>query len=100
MKWIRRHDGAPLARPEIEKKETPKPMTTNPGNKVVQALQTLKGEIDAATDNLIADARKQHEKTKDGFHKIRTCVLMPWEQANSELEDYVNQITNGAPPLD
>ncbi len=94
MKWTRRHDGAPL-----KMKETPKPMTANPGNKVVQALQTLKGEIDAATDDLIADARKQHERTKDGFHKVKTHVLGPWGEANRELEDYVNQLTN-SPPLE
>lgn len=75
-------------------------MTVNPGNKVVQALQTLKGEIDAATDDLIADAKKQHERTKDGFHKVKTHVLGPWESANRELEDFVNQLTNGGPPLD
>jgi ornithine cyclodeaminase/alanine dehydrogenase-like protein (mu-crystallin family) len=73
---------------------------TNPGNKVVSALQTLKSEIDAATDDLIADARKQHTRTKDGFHKVKTHVLGPWDDANSELEDYVNQLTNGGPPLD
>jgi ornithine cyclodeaminase/alanine dehydrogenase-like protein (mu-crystallin family) len=73
---------------------------TNPGNKVVSALQTLKGEIDAATDDIIADARKQSERTKDGFHKVRAAVLKPWDDANSELEDYCNQLTNGGPPLD
>jgi hypothetical protein len=96
MKWTRRHDGAPKAKT----KETPKPMTTNPGNKVVSALQTLKSEIDAATDDLIADAKKQSERTKDGFHKVKTHVLGPWGDANRELEDYVNQLTNGGPPLD
>jgi hypothetical protein len=75
-------------------------MTTNPGNKVVSALQSLKSEIDAATDDLIADARKQHERTRDGFHKVKTHVLQPWCDANTELEDYVNQLTNGGPPLD
>lgn len=95
MKWIRRHDGAPL-----KIRELPKKMTTTPGNKVVSALQALKGEIDAATDDLIADAKKQHERTKDGFHKVKAHVLTPWEKANAELEDYVNQLTNGGPPLD
>jgi hypothetical protein len=97
MQWTRRHDGAPLKKPT---KETPKKMTTNPSNKVVSALQTLKSEIDAATDDLIADARKQHERTKDGFWKVQTHVLKPWHDANAELEDYVNQLTNGGPPLD
>jgi hypothetical protein len=97
VKWTRRHDGAPL---RIPTKETLKKMTTNPGNKVVSALQTLKGEIDAATDDIIADARKQSERTKDGFHKVKAHVLGPWDDANSELEDYLNQLTNGGPPLD
>jgi hypothetical protein len=91
---VRRHDGAPLP-----PKEKPKKMT-NPGNKVVSALQTLKSEIDAATDDIIADAKRQSERTKDGFHKLNTHVLGPWDDANSELEDYVNQLTNGGPPLD
>jgi ornithine cyclodeaminase/alanine dehydrogenase-like protein (mu-crystallin family) len=97
MKWTRRHDGAPLL---TKIKEKPKRMTTNPGNKVVSALQTLKSEIDAATDDIIADARKQSERTKDGFHKVKVHVLKPWYDANAELEDYVNQLTNGGPPLD
>lgn len=75
-------------------------MTVNPGNKVVQALQTLKGEIDAATDDIIADAKRQHERTKDGFWKVKKHVLEPWDQANAELDDFVNQISNGGPPLD
>jgi hypothetical protein len=75
-------------------------MTTNPGNKVVSALQTLRKEIDTATDDLIADAKKQNERTKDGFHKVRSHVLKPWDDANRELEDFVNQLTNGGPPLD
>jgi hypothetical protein len=95
MQRTRRHDGAPLPT-----KETPKKMTTNPSNKVVSALQSLKSEIDAATDDLIADARKQHMRTKDGFHKVKAHVLGPWDDANRELEDYVNQLTNGGPPLD
>jgi hypothetical protein len=95
MKWTRRHDGAPL-----KMKETPKKMATNPGNKVVSALQTLKSEIDTATDDLIADARRQSERTKDGFHKVKAHVLKPWDDANAELEDYINQLSNGGPPLD
>lgn len=75
-------------------------MTVSPSNKVVQALQSLKGEIDAATDDLIATAKHQHERTKEGLHKVRTYVLAPWADANAELEDYVNQLTNGGPPLD
>ena len=97
MKWTRRHDGAPL---KIPTKETPKPMTTNPSNKVVSALQTLKSEIDAATDDIIADAKKQSERTKDGFHKLKAHVITPWDDANRELEDYLNQLTNGGPPLE
>jgi hypothetical protein len=93
--FTRRHDGAPQL-----KEEKPKPMTTNPGSKVVSALQTLRKEIDTATDDLIADAKKQNERTKDGFHKVRSHVLKPWDDANRELEDFVNQLSNGGPPLD
>ena len=100
--WLftRRHDGAPLRQEIMTEKEPTKPMATNPGNKVVEALKNLRGEIDAATDDLIADAKKQHERTKDGFYKVKTAVLKPWDDANRELEDFVNQMTNGGPPLD
>lgn len=72
---------------------------TNPGSKVVKTLQSLKGEIDSMSDGLIANAAAQHQRTKDGFHTIQKVVVDPWAQANSELEDYVNQLTNGGPPL-
>lgn len=75
-------------------------MTVNPGSKVVSALQTLKSEIDAATDDIIADAKRQHERTKNGFDKVKAHVLMPWDRANAELEDWVNQLTNNGPPLE
>lgn len=75
-------------------------MTTNPGTKVVQTLQSLKGEIDKATDDLIADAKAQHARTADGFHKVKAHVLKPWADANADLENYVAQLTNGGPPLE
>ncbi len=105
MKWIRRHDGAPILRsgvlvtrqPEVVVSIPPSVTISKeamPENKVVQALQALKGEIDKASDELIADARKQHERTKDGFNKVRAHVLGPLDKANSELEDYVKSLAD------
>lgn len=73
---------------------------TNPGTKVVEAVKALKADVEKAADDMIAETRLQSERTKDGFNKVKNVVLKPWQDANDELEDFVNQLTNGGPPLD
>lgn len=75
-------------------------MPDNPGKIVVNTLKGLQSELQKTADEIVADASKQSERTKDGFHKIKQVVLGTWDQANSEVEDYLNQLTNGGPPLD
>ena len=95
--FTRRHDGAPTPNPL---QENPKPMTANPGAKVVNALKSLTAEIDSAADELIADAHNQSKRTKDGFHLLKAHVTKPWADANDMIEGYMNELSNGGPPLE
>lgn len=70
---------------------------TNPGAKVVEVIRGLRDEVERAADDMIQRVAKESEKTKDGFHRVQKAVLEPWEAANRELEDFVNQLTNDPP---
>ena len=72
----------------------------NPGKRVVDTIQALTLDIEKHADELSAKMTKESERTKDGFYKIETVVHKPWADANTQLEDYINQLTNGGPPLD
>ena len=75
-------------------------MAANPGQKIKDGLEALKKSVDQTVDDLLASAAKEHLRTQDGVHKLKGVVVESWAQSNDALEDYINQLTNGGPPLD
>lgn len=75
-------------------------MAANPGKRVVDTVQAFTKELEAHADSTLSDMGAKKDSLKAKMTRTRDILMQPWESADKFLDDYINQLTNGGPPLD
>ncbi len=75
-------------------------MAANPGKRVVDTVQAFTKELEAHADNTLSEMGAKKELLKAKMSRTKDILIQPWDEADEYLDDYINQLTNGGPPLD